>query len=259
LTGSTSGSRQEPGTVGGTFTAESNNLTIDPNSVCSFGGDDPGIQFLESNPPGATAAPACPALTATATVPNQVPSNESCVDISVSGRLVGQQSNWVGPDLEPDSCSVSGPLAASQYAGVPGQVFCFQVPSSAAPGSSFSESATCDTGQQVNFPITVPAYRCCAADPSSFDCIPTKTTSTVIDPGPPVCASGQVPVSSNGPTQCGPVGPAPSCAQSCTTTLQYECDDCPPPRAWCPFTGTCIGVAQCKCTGPKCCKGSSCK
>jgi hypothetical protein len=39
------------------FTGETNNLTIVPNSCCSLGGNTPGIQFTESNASGATPVP----------------------------------------------------------------------------------------------------------------------------------------------------------------------------------------------------------
>ncbi|MCL2450244.1 MAG: hypothetical protein FWD17_14960, partial [Polyangiaceae bacterium] len=48
-----------PACATGKFTAETNSLTIVPNSCCTFGGSPAGLQFTESNSPSATAVP-CP-------------------------------------------------------------------------------------------------------------------------------------------------------------------------------------------------------
>jgi hypothetical protein len=59
------GSEAPPGCVPGGTTAESNNLTLVPNSCCTVGGPTPGIQFTESNVSNPMAQPCPPSLPAT--------------------------------------------------------------------------------------------------------------------------------------------------------------------------------------------------
>jgi hypothetical protein len=75
----------------GSFTAESNNLTLVPNSECAFGGSHPGIQFTEGFP-GAT-SPGCP-----------LPTQEDLVAFQANTNYLylynnGQATNtWLGMD-----------------------------------------------------------------------------------------------------------------------------------------------------------------
>jgi hypothetical protein len=130
--------------------AESNSLNL-TGGCCPFGGDLPGIQFLESNISNAPVPP-CPALTAT---PSPVPvpaGGQGFTTLSVVGNLVGQSDNT---QLQPTSCSVSGQAQATQDTAAPGEEFDFVVPASSAPGSVLTDTANCDTGQQVTIPIAV--------------------------------------------------------------------------------------------------------
>jgi len=72
--------------------------------------------------------------------------------------------------------------------------------------------------------------QCCAADPASYDCLPTNTTwgkVTEVWLGSSNCTGGQQPtVVRSDPPQCGPVGPGPTCSQTCTQTEYLECE-CP--------------------------------
>jgi hypothetical protein len=132
-------------------TAETNTLSL-IGSCCAFGGDTPGIQFLESNAPGAT-APACPALTATPS-PVSIPSgSQGYTTLSVVGNLVGQSSNNA---LQPKSCNVTGQVTSWQNTAIQGEEWFFTVPSSASPGSTLTDTATCDIGgPALNIPIAV--------------------------------------------------------------------------------------------------------
>jgi hypothetical protein len=123
-------------------------------SCCAFGGDSPGIQFREDTNPAAT-APACPALTATPS-PNSIPAgSEGTTTLSVVGNLVGQSGN---ASLQPASCTVEGPVPATQNPGFTGQQFFLNVPWSEATGSTLVDDATCDISPDfLGIPITVGA------------------------------------------------------------------------------------------------------
>jgi hypothetical protein len=112
-----------------TFTAESNNLTVVPNSCCAVGGASPGIWFTESNISGATAEP-CP--DSTGLVPggalaasNQfgLPNNTDLFSIDEGGALT---VTWAAPGAwsypvrltRPQFFPQGAPLAASQQFGL---------------------------------------------------------------------------------------------------------------------------------------------
>jgi hypothetical protein len=141
--------RAAPICSAGTTTAESNTLTM-TGACCAFGGDVPGVQFLESNIGGAP-VPACPALTATPS-PVAVPSgSQAYATLSVVGNLVGQSSNAA---LQPKSCSVVGPVTTWQNTAIAGEEWFFSLPSSVSPGSTLNDAASCDIGGPgVRIPI----------------------------------------------------------------------------------------------------------
>lgn len=154
-TNDTKGTRQQPGNTGTSFTAESNNLTIVPGSVCTFGGDHPGIQFMESNVAGVT-PPVCPMLASTAN-PVLVPEGHfASTNINVLGNLVGQTSNL---DLFPTTCmssvlvgETSSPANLAQGIG-PGLEY--SVPWGTPPGTTTFDSVTCDNGQSIQQTVSV--------------------------------------------------------------------------------------------------------
>jgi hypothetical protein len=72
--------------------------------------------------------------------------------------------------------------------------------------------------------------QCCASDPSSYDCLPTTPnggTVTEVWLGSSSCTGGEQPaVVGYDKPQCGPVGPGPTCSQTCSQTVYLECE-CP--------------------------------
>src|SRR5262249_46767908 len=141
LTQSTVATRGAPSCPPGSNTAETNTLNL-VGPCCAFGGDQPGVQFMESNIAGA-AAPGCPTLTAT---PSPVPvpaGSQGYTTLSVVGNLVGQTSN---ASLQPDSCSVvgQGGVQVWQNTSVAGQEWFLVVPAAVTAGSTLSATAPCD-------------------------------------------------------------------------------------------------------------------
>jgi hypothetical protein len=158
LTQSASATRAAPTCPGGSpsnwNTTETNTLSL-VGGCCAFGGDQPGIQFFESNVAGAT-APACPTLTAT---PSPVPvpaGSQNYTTLTVTGNLVGQTSNAA---LQPKTCQVvgQGGVTAWQNTSIAGQEWFLDAPASASPGSTLSALATCDISgpTPTNIPIAV--------------------------------------------------------------------------------------------------------
>jgi hypothetical protein len=148
-TSTASGTRREPANSGQSFTGETNNLTVVAGSVCLFGGDHPGIQFMESNAAGAT-PPTCPSLLAS---PISFPAGtDYTYYVDISGNLVGQSSNTA---LRPSTCTVSGPLPASlnmPYGPAPN--IRYSMPWNTPAGTKFVETISCDNGQSAQQTIT---------------------------------------------------------------------------------------------------------
>jgi hypothetical protein len=153
LTDSTSGTRQQPSNSGQSFTAETNNLSL-VGTPCTFGGDHPGIQFMESNAAGAT-APSCPSLASTSN-PVLVPAGASwSTNLNIQGNLVGQSTNTA---LLPSSCSATGPVSwsafpASLAQGI-GPEIDYSIPAGTTAGISWVDGVTCDNGQSLAQTIT---------------------------------------------------------------------------------------------------------
>jgi hypothetical protein len=166
-TNDTGGTRLEPFDSSVSFTAETNNLTLVPGSVCPFGGDHPGIQFMESNAASPT-APACPMLVSTSN-PAPVPEGyRGSTNINVQGNLVGQTSNLA---LFPTSCTASGfvqstPSPARLSQGI-GPEIDYSIPWGTPVGSTFSEFVTCDNGQSLGQTVSV-APPMLSASPSTI-------------------------------------------------------------------------------------------
>lgn len=160
LTSSASGTRHQPSDSGQSFTGETNNLTVVPGSVCLFGGDHPGIQFMESYQAEAT-PPVCPELAPT---PNPVPVPAGAFgssNINIVGNLVGQSSNTA---LLPGTCWVTpsggfsaNPHPANLFQGI-GPEIDYSIPATTPVGSTYHAAVTCDNGQstQQNISVTSP-------------------------------------------------------------------------------------------------------
>jgi hypothetical protein len=148
-TNDTGGTRQQPVDSGMSITAETNSLTIVPGSVCTFGGDHPGIQFMESNVAGVT-PPACPMLVSTAN-PVLVPEGHySSTNIGVQGNLVGQTSNL---DLFPTTCTASGFV---QSTSTPANLeIDYSIPWGTPVGTTMADTVNCDNGQSLQQTVTV--------------------------------------------------------------------------------------------------------
>jgi hypothetical protein len=146
--------RNAPDCIGLGTTAETNSLNL-IGSCCPFGGDQTGIQFLESNVPGAT-APACPAFNSNPAALSLMSGSYGQADFTVTGSLVGQSTNTA---LQPTSCNVSviGPVTATFDPSGDPVSFAFQVASGEAPGSA-TAFVRCDTDAAGTFhqlPITI--------------------------------------------------------------------------------------------------------
>jgi hypothetical protein len=160
ITESSTGTRAQPGNTGETFTAESNNLTVVPGSVCPFGGDNPGIQFMESNAAGAV-PPECPSLAPAPTSSVLVPQGADwSSNINILGALVGQSSNAA---LLPSTCwaTVPSPVTWSASPSVPaedaGPEIVYSVPPTVPVGTVYPSTVTCDNGQSTEESLTVGA------------------------------------------------------------------------------------------------------
>ena len=148
--------RAAPSCSTGTTTGETNTLSITAGSCCPFGGDSPGVQFVESNT--GAAAPACPAFNSNPPSFTLASGGYGQAVFTTTGTLVGQSTNTA---LQPKTCNVNvtGPATAKFDPSGDPVSWSFTVTPGAAPGSSATAFVTCDT-DPVGFsghpvPITV--------------------------------------------------------------------------------------------------------
>jgi hypothetical protein len=147
--------RNAPTCLGSGTTGETNSLNP-IGACCPFGGNAPGIQFLETNIAGAV-APACPTFGPTALSIMSGGYDEA--QFTVSGNLVGQSTNTA---LQPETCTVtvSGPVTTKFDSEADPVTFDFTVASGAAVGAPAAAVVNCDTdpaGTTHTIPITITA------------------------------------------------------------------------------------------------------
>jgi hypothetical protein len=153
LTTSSPATRAAPAcATSGSDTVETNSLTLTggvTRGCCAFGGDQPGIQFLESN--GGATAPACPTLTATPSPVSIPEGGEGTTKFSVVGTPAYAPGDTAA--VQPASCTVTGPVSATQL----------PAPSPLDPEFSFTggtgiDTVVCDTGgPALKLPINASA------------------------------------------------------------------------------------------------------
>jgi hypothetical protein len=239
LTDSATPTRAEATCLSAGYTGETNNLNLVPKSCCRFGGNTPGIQFMESLDPMAT-APACPSLTASPSSLTIPAGSSATTLVSVVGNLVGQTSNAA---LQPSTCSVSGafPATVAPASGVGGQDVTFSVPYSTGSGT-YSDNISCDIGQSVTANINVGSSEL-TVNPGSGDLVQGTCSNFDLvwaDPALAYCSTISYAVTSPNPL------PAGITASISSAGVLSVCNDSGTPAALGTFN---LGISSVACTG----------